>query len=85
MLLDKIAHRKTSISEDHLTRMPAARPQQAVIWSKTLRVDTCCETVTMTSMHAVDAPRCLPARGYRRLGSSVPDPMEDAGQREAAR
>ena len=85
MLLDKIAHHKNSISENHLSRMPAARPQQTVIWSKTLWVDTRCKTLTMTSMHVVDAPQCLPARGYRRLGYSVPDPMEDASQQEAAR
>jgi hypothetical protein len=61
------------------------RPQQAVIWSKNARVDTHCRTVTMIPMHVVDAPQCLAARGYRRLGDSVPDPKEVAGQREAAR
>ena len=37
------------------------------------------------AVHAVDEPQRLPAMGYRQLGYSVSDPMEDAGQREAAR
>ena len=37
------------------------------------------------AVHAVDEPQRLPAMGYRLLGYAVPEPMEDAGQREAAR
>lgn len=37
------------------------------------------------AVHAVDEPQRLPAMGYRQLGYSVTDPMEDVGQREAAR
>ena len=37
------------------------------------------------AVHAVDEPPRLPAMGDRQLGCSVSDPMEDAGQREAAR
>jgi len=60
-----------------------SRFQQAVIWPKNLQLDMRCQAVTMTSMHAVDAPQCPPSRGYRRLGYSVTDPIEDAGQPEA--
>ncbi len=60
------------------------RLQQTVIWSKSLWVDTRCRTVTMTFMYAVGAPQQLPVKGYRRLGYSVTDTLEDAGQREAA-
>lgn len=38
----------------------------------------------MTSMHAIAALQCLAARGERRLGNVIPDPTEEAGQREAA-
>ena len=61
------------------------RFQQAVLWPKTLQVDTRCQTATMTSMHAVDTPQRLSIRGSRRLGDSVPDRIEDADLREAAR
>ena len=37
------------------------------------------------AVHAVDEPQRLPAMGYRQLGYAVPEPREDAGQREAAR
>jgi hypothetical protein len=37
------------------------------------------------AVHAVDEPQRLPAMGYRRWGYSITDPMEDAGQSEAAR
>ncbi len=76
---------KNSMSENHLTRTPTARPQQAVIWSENLWVDMHYQTETITSMYVVETPRCLPARGYRWLGYSVPEPREDAGQQEAAR
>jgi hypothetical protein len=36
------------------------------------------------AVHAVDEPPRLPAMGYRQLGYSVSDPMDDAGQPEAA-
>ena len=35
--------------------------------------------------HTAVEPLRLPARGDRRLGYSVPDPVQDVGQREAAR
>jgi hypothetical protein len=37
------------------------------------------------AVHAVDEPQRLPAMGYRQLRCAVPEPMEDAGQWEAAR
>jgi hypothetical protein len=36
------------------------------------------------AVYAVDEPQRLPATGYRRLGYSVTDPMEDAGQQESS-
>jgi hypothetical protein len=39
----------------------------------------------MIPMHVVAALQCLPARGYRRLGDSAPEPLEAAAQQEAAR
>jgi hypothetical protein len=62
----------------------AGRPQQAVIWPKNLWVDTYCQTATMTSMHVVGALQCLAAGDERRLGKATSDPIEEAGQREAA-
>ena len=61
------------------------RPQPAVSWPKNLWLDTYCQAVTMTSMHAVAAPRYLAARRYRQLGDSVPGRIADADQRKAAR
>jgi hypothetical protein len=55
------------------------RLYQTVIWPKNLWVDTHCQTATMTPMHVVAALPYLPAQGYRRLGDSVPDLIEDAG------
>ena len=46
-------------------------------------IDTCCQTATMTSMHGVAALQCLAAWGERQLGNAIPDPLEEAGQREA--
>jgi hypothetical protein len=37
------------------------------------------------AVHAVEEPQRLPALGYRQVGDSVTESMEDAGQREAAR
>jgi hypothetical protein len=38
----------------------------------------------MLPMHVVAALQCLPARGYRRLGDSAPEPLGEVGQPEAA-
>ena len=38
----------------------------------------------MTAMHVVATLQGLPARGERRLGNAIPDPIEEMGQREAA-
>ena len=60
------------------------RFQQAVLWSKTLQLDTRCQTVTMTPMQVVVALQSLLARGCLRLEDSAPEPLEDVGQPEAA-
>jgi hypothetical protein len=39
----------------------------------------------MTAMHVVAALQCLPTRGDRWWRDSVSAPLEEAGQREAAR
>jgi hypothetical protein len=43
-------------------------------------VKCCCAAV-----HTAEAPQCLAARGYHRLGCAVTEPREEIGQREAAR
>ena len=43
------------------------------------------DTNCRAALYVVRTPQWLPARSDRRLGYSGPDPMEDAGQQEAAR
>ena len=77
--------RAVSLLTVPVRRRGGGRPQPTVSWPKNLWLDTYCQAVTMTSMQAVVALQCLAARGYRRWGDFVPEPLAEAGRREAVR